>query len=192
MIALLALGLFVGCEKIEGDLTVEKDFNLKNSETRGLYKIPAGSYHADMKFTRSKMTLRLNNNNNEKFEFNRPRKDIPDNGSFTFKSAELGQPVDLSGDVHTVRTTLGHYSGWEFCEYDEPVQVCYPLPTGGQSCHIEYRRVRGQQYVKYHVDEIDRDIRIDIAQKDQAERSGSFASQSLWREKIYDSQGICR
>ena len=189
---LVAAVLFTGCEKIEGQLNVSQDLKLKNS--RGNSRVVrVGTYSADIKAnTKKKITLRLNNDRDEKFEFNVPDGSIPTNGSFSYKSSVVGQPVDLSGTVQTVVTESGIGQTTESCQYTVPVQHCFPLPNGGVSCSTHMETRFGTRWIQYFDRTTNKDVNLSIAAANTNVESAQFNGNARWVERIVMNASVCR
>lgn len=189
---IVAAALFAGCERIEGQLNVSKDVKLVNS--RGNTRtIRVGTYSADIKAnTKKKITLRLNNEGDEKYEFNIPNGSIPTNGSFSYKSAVVGQPVDLSGTVATRVSDSGSRQTTESCQYQTPVQSCQPLPTGGMSCSTHMETRYGTRWIQYFDRTTDKDVALSIAAVNTSEEAAQFAGHATWVERIITNATQCR
>lgn len=184
--------LFVGCERIEGQLNVSSPTTLKNSDgnTRS---IQAGTYTADIKAnTKKKITLRLNDDNNNKFIFNIPDGSIPSNGTFAFKSSTVGQPVDLSGQVVTEVTNGERRTGYESCQYQEAVQVCYPAPQGGMQCTVQYQTRYGQRWIEYYNRTTNKNVVMSISPANTNTESAQFNGNARWAERVVLNQSMCR
>lgn len=184
--------LFAGCEKIEGQLNVSNDVKIKT--TKGVMRtVRAGTYTADIKAnTKKKITLRLNNDADEKYEFNIPDGSIPSNGAFSYNSATVGQPVDLSGTVATVVTESPRRQTTESCQYTEPVQVCYPVPNGGVSCTIQQQTRFGTRWITYYDRRTEKDVSLSIAAAGSGVESAQFQGDVVWNDRIILSQTQCR
>lgn len=184
--------LFVGCERIEGQLNVSKDVRLVNSKGNSR-TIRVGTYSADIKAnTKKKITLRLNNESDEKYEFNIPNGSIPTNGSFSYKSAVVGQPVDLSGTVATVVTDSAMGQTTESCQYQQPVQTCFPLPNGGTSCSTHMETRYGTRWIKYFNRTTDKDVALSIAVINTSEEAAQFIGHEKWTERVIVNATQCR
>lgn len=183
--------LFVGCERIEGQLNVSKDVRLEN--TRGNSRtIRVGTYSADIKAnTKKKITLRLNNDRDEKYEFNIPNGSIPTNGSFSYKSAVVGQPVDLSGTVATDVSDSPVRQTTETCQYQQPVQSCFPLPNGGMSCSTQMETRFGTRWIRYFDRTTDKDIVLSIAPVNTNEEAAQFTGHARWEERVIINATQC-
>jgi hypothetical protein len=187
-----AILLFTGCEKIEGQLNISNDVKLVSSkgETRTLR---VGTYSADIKAnTSKKITLRLNNDGDEKYVFNVPNGSLPTNGSFNYKSAIVGQPVDLSGTVATKTTESGRRQTSESCYYQEPVQVCYPTGNGGMACSVQYRTVMGTRFTEYFDRTVSKDVNLSIAAANTTAEVAQFQGATTWTERVIVTQYSCR
>jgi hypothetical protein len=189
---IVAAVLITGCERIEGQINVTKDVDLKNSKGNSR-TVRVGTYTADIKAnTKKKITLRLNNESDEKFEFNIPDGSIPANGSFSYKSAVVGQPVDLSGTVQTVITETGISQATESCQYTVPVQHCFPLPNGGVSCSTQMETRYGRRWIQYFDRTTNKGVNLSIALANVTEESATFYGQAEWLERIIMNASQCR
>lgn len=187
----LCLFLIVSCERIEGQLNITKQLKLKNSKG-DMQTIAVGTYNADVKAkTSKKITLRLNNDSDEKFIFEH-NGNIPENGSFEIPSGVSGQPVDLSGSVATVKTNSEIREISQSCTYQEPVQVCYPVPRGPMNCSIQYRTVYGYQWIQYYDRHITKNVHLSVFAKASSESSGDFHGDISLVERIVLRQSACR
>lgn len=189
---IIAATLFVGCERIEGQLNVAKDVKLVN--TKGNSRtIRVGTYSADIKAnTKKKITLRLNNESDEKYEFNIPNGSIPTNGSFSYKSAVVGQPVDLSGTVATRVSDSGVRQTTESCQYQVQVQTCFPTPNGGMSCSVRMETRFGTRWIQYFDRTTDKDVALSIAVMNTNEEAAQFSGHATWVERIVRNASQCR
>lgn len=189
---LFAAVLFAGCEKIEGQLNVTKD--VKIVTTKGVSRtVRVGSYSADIKAnTKKKITLRLNNDSDEKYEFNIPDGSIPSNGSFSYKSNVVGQPVDLTGSVATQVTNGERRQTNESCQYQEAVQQCFPVPQGGVNCQIVYVTRFGYRWIQYYDRTTVKDVTLSIAAANTNEESAQFVGHAAWADRIVLSETQCR
>jgi len=182
--------LFAGCEKIEGLLTVTNDITLVSSNDVKR-TIRPGSYDADIKILSSnKVRLRLNNDSDEKYTFNVP-KGIPDNGAFSYKSATIGQPVDISGVMETKVTDSSSRRTTQNCQFQEAVQVCYPSPGGGVTCSIQHQTRFGTQWIEYFDRSVERDVTLSIAAAGSTDESAQFVGANSWVDRIVTSSTRC-
>jgi hypothetical protein len=189
-ILLVAAFLFVGCERLEGQLNIIKDLKLVNSKG-DTHLLRVGTYSADLRQSTfgKKIVLRLNNDADEKFNFLIPEgAKIPSNGTFRFSSSQIGQKVDLSGSVRTVFTDGPVRETVQQCTYTEPVTVCDP----GQACRTEMRTVYGQQWVRYYDRTNQQDAVLTISAAGQSEESAQFAGANSWVDRMILSQMPCR
>lgn len=191
MPVMLAAILLVGCEKIEGQLNITKDLKLVNSKG-DTHLLRVGTYSADIKAnTSKKITLRLNNDSDEKFVFSH-NGNIPDNGSFSISSRVSGQPVDLSGDVRTISTNSEVRETTQSCTYQAPVQVCYPAPQGGMNCQIQYRTVNGYQWIRYYDRQTSKNVNLSVKVSSAADESADFHGDITFIERVIMNQSNCR
>ncbi|MBC7713197.1 MAG: hypothetical protein H7177_07655 [Rhizobacter sp.] len=189
---IFAAVLLAGCDKIEGQLNVTKDVKLVT--TKGVARnVRAGTYDADIKAnTKKKITLRLNNDGDEKYEFNIPDGSIPSNGSFSYKSSTVGQPVDLTGTVATTTTDGQRQQTTQSCQYQEVVQQCTPLPQGGVQCYPVYQTRYGYQWITYYDRTTVKDVTLSIAAAGTSEESAQFLGHANWIDRIVLNQTQCR
>lgn len=184
--------LFAGCERIEGQLNVTQDVKLKT--TKGVLRtVRVGTYSADIKAnTKKKITLRLNNDADEKYEFNVPNGSIPSNGSFAYGPEVLGQPVNMKGVVTTVVSDSERRQTTESCQYQEPVQVCYPVPNGGVACSIQYQTRFGTRWIQYFDRTTNRDVALSISAVNSDTESATFNGETTWVERVVLNATQCR
>lgn len=189
---IVAAALFTGCERIEGQIYVMKELVLKNSKGNSR-TIRPGTYTADIKAnTKKKITLRLNNESDEKFEFNIPDGSIPTNGGFSYKSATVGQPVDLNGAVATNVTESGIGQTTESCQYQIPVQSCWPLPNGGMSCSTHMETRFGTRWIQYFDRTTTKDITLAISVANTNEEAAQFSGSATNVERVVMNASQCR
>ena len=189
---LFAAVLFAGCEKIEGQLNVTKDVKIRT--TKGVVRIVrVGTYSADIKAnTSKKITLRLNNDGDEKYEFNIPNGSIPENGSFSVKADTVGQPVDLKGTVVTTVTRGNTQQGTESCQYQTPVQYCYPSgPNGGVVCSTRWEMRYGQRWIQYYDNRTTKDVSLSISAANTTEEAAQFQGDIAWIDRVVISANQC-
>lgn len=193
-VLLVAAFLFVGCERIEGQLNITKDLKLVNSKG-DTHLLRVGTYSADLRQSTfgKKIVLRLNNDADEKFNFLIPEgSQIPNNGTFKYTAAQIGQKVDLTGTVRTVSTDGPVREAVQQCTYTEPVTVCYPGPQGQQICSTQMRTVYGQQWMRYYDRTSHQDVLLSIAAAGSADESAQFTGNASWVDRIVISQMPCR
>ena len=192
--ALIALSLLVvACNKLEGQLNVTSEFKLKNSKGDN-HLIRVGTYTADLdkKTLSKKIVLRLNNDNDEKFEFKIPDgAKIPSNGTFTLKSSDIGQAVDLNGNVNTKVTRSETREEWRPCTYQEPYTVCTAGPNGQQICNTYMRTVNGYQWVRYYDEYVDQAISMGLTPVGSTE-SATFTGSLSTVQRINTNETMCR
>lgn len=186
--------LFVGCERLEGQLNITKDLKLVNSKG-DTHLLRVGTYSADLRQSTfgKKIVLRLNNDADEKFNFAIPGSQIPNNGTFKFSAAQIGQNVDLAGTVRTVSTDGPVSESVQQCTYTEPVTVCYPTgPQGQVTCSTQMRTVYGQQWTRYYDRSNHQDIMLSIAAAGATDESAQFTGNISWVDRVVISQMPCR
>lgn len=185
--------LTVGCNKIEGTLNLTEAVKLKS--TKGVVRtIKPQSYSADIKLKSKKsITLRLENDSDEKYEFKIPsNKPIPNNGDFAFSANEVGQPVDLTGSVKTSVTRSDTVTGWESCQYQDWQTVCNSGPDGRPICTTVPVTRTGQQFVRYYIETIEKDVLMTIKAQGSDVSSGDFVGDIAYSNKVYTEQWGCR
>ncbi len=187
--------VLVGCNKLEGQLNVTTDLKLKSSKGE-TQLINVGTYTADLdkKSLSKKIVLRLNNDKDFKFEFKIPENaKIPSNGAFVFKSSEVGQNVDLHGNVNTKVTDSPMRDEFKSCTYQDTYTVCSPTGPGGQTvCQTHTRTVYGSQWVRYYDREIDQNVTINLIPVGATESSAEFSGRFLGVQRITVSETACR
>ncbi len=191
MPTLLAALFLVSCEKIEGQLNITKDLKLVNS--KGVtHLLKVGTYSADIQAnTSKKITLRLNNDSDEKFNFSHDG-NIPSNGPFTISSKMSGQPVDLSGDVKTTTTNSEVRESNQSCTYQRPVQVCFPIPQGGVSCTVQYQTGFGYQWTRYYDRETNKTVNLSVKAMSSVDESADFHGDITFVDRVVLNQSECR
>lgn len=193
-VLMIAAFLFVGCERLEGQLNITKDLKLVNSRGEA-HLLKVGTYSADLRQSTfgKKIVLRLNNDADEKFNFQIPDgSKIPSNGTFKFSASQIGQNVDLAGAVKTVSTDGPVRESVVQCTYTEPVTVCYPGPQGQQVCSTQIRTVYGTQWTRYFDRSNTQDVTLSIAAAGATEESAQFLGNVSWVDRIVISQMPCR
>jgi hypothetical protein len=193
LLPLMAIFLLAGCEKIEGQLNISKDVKLFNSD-RVARILRVGTYSADIKAnTSKKITLRLNNDSDEKYIFNLPEgSKIPANGNFSFKAKEVGQPVDLSGSVATIISESDRMQSWRSCTFTERYNVCRPGPGGRPVCSTHTRIIQGQKLVTYFDRSTDKDVNLSISAEGSSEEVAQFQGDISWTDRIIVRETACR
>ncbi len=195
LFALLALAsLMASCDRVEGQLNVTKELKLKDSKG-DVKTLTIGSHNADLKQTKftKKIILRLNNNQDEKFEFKIPDNfKIPSNGIFQLSSAQIGQNVDLVGSVSTTSTNSEVRENYQTCTYQMPVQECHTGPNGQTSCTIYYRTVNGTQWVRYYDRNSTQSVHMNINQKGSTEAAADFHGDISWSDRVVLNESACR
>ncbi|MDO9181979.1 MAG: hypothetical protein Q7U04_06205 [Bacteriovorax sp.] len=187
---LISAFLLVGCEKIEGQLNITKELKLVNSNGE-THSLKLGTYNADISVNNSKkLTLRLNNDANEKFVF-KFNGNIPENGNFAVSSTVSGQPVDLAGTVSTVITESALRASTESCTYQRAVQVCYPQPKGGVFCSVQYQTVFGTHWVRFYERNTNKNVGIKVNAAGTSDESADFHGDLAYSERVIVDQSNC-
>jgi hypothetical protein len=195
MPVMIAAFLMVGCERLSGQLNISKDLKLVNSKG-DTHLLRVGTYTADLRQSTfgKKIVLRLNEDADEKFNFAIPKgTKIPNNGTFSLKSNQIGQKVDLKGTVATTHVDSPEREGYQSCTYSEPYTVCQPAgPYGQMQCQTYMRTIYGQQWVRSFDRTTHQDITLDITPVSAKESSGQFTGNASWVEQIVVNQTNCR
>lgn len=188
---LFALFILTGCEKIEGQLNVNSDLKLVSS--KGVVRsVRVGTYEADVKAkTSKKITLRLNNDGDEKYVFALPSS-IPSNGDFAFSAKQVGQPVDLNGNVTTAITNSPTTQRVESCTYTQNFRVCSPGPMGGMICRTETRQIPGRKMVTFYDRRTDKNVNLSIKAAGTEAVIADFNGDIAWVDRIITRQTQCR
>lgn len=191
---MMTLVLLGGCKsKVEGQLNVTKDIKLRAfSGEKHLIKI--GTYTAELAPNgKEKIALGLNNDKDERFNFAIPSgAKIPDNGTVSFTAAQVGQAADINVTVATAYTNTQEREVYSSCMYQMPVQVCYPLPTGGMNCTIQYQTVWGQQWERFYDRITDKNVTLNVSEPNATEMSAQFLGHSTTAQRIIVAQSPCR
>lgn len=195
LLALVTLAiLMASCERVEGQLNVTKELKLKDSNG-DVKTLAIGSHNADLKKTKftKKMILRLNNNQDEKFEFKIPDNfKIPSNGIFQLSSTQIGQNVDLVGSVSTTSTNSEVFENYQSCTYQMPVQECHTGPNGQTTCQVYYRTVNGTQWVRYYNRHSTQSVHMNINQKGSTDAVADFHGNLNWTDRVILNESPCR
>ncbi len=183
---LMVIFTLVGCERIEGLVTVSKDIKLKNSKG-DMHLVQIGTYNADIKAkTSKKITLRLNNDSDEKFIFEHDG-NIPEEGTFSIPSVRSGQPVDLFGSIKTVITKSNVNEAIVSCTYQVPYTICNP----GYGCVVQYRIYNGTQWMRYYDVTSTKNINLTIKAANSSQESGDFHGDIVNNDRIILNQSDC-
>lgn len=191
-VTLAAIFLIVGCNRLDGQLNITKDLKLVNS-SGDTHILRVGTYTADLSQSTfgKKIILRLNNDNDEKFNFSIPKDNIPSNGTFKFSAAQIGQKVDLSGTVATTSTDSPMRDSVQQCSYTEPYTVCQAGPRG-PICSTYQRTVFGTQWTRSFDRTTHQDIHMSIAAAGSTDESAWFQGDATWVQTIVVNQMPCR
>jgi hypothetical protein len=183
-LAILSL-VFVGCDRIEGQLNITKEFKLINN--RGVTStLSVGTYNADITAnSKTKFTLRLNNDTNQKYVFNHSG-NIPQNGTFKVESSASGQPVNLTGTVSTKITETSVQQKYETCTYQ--VQVCNQTPNG-PVCTMQTHF--GNQWTRFFDRQTDQNVTLSVNEVNATEQSADFHGNLSYVDRIILSQTNC-
>jgi hypothetical protein len=183
-----------GCKtRVDGQLNVTKELTLRAfSGDKHLIKV--GTYTADLAPNgSSRIALRINQDNDERFNFAIPEgSKFPDNGTVLYTAAQLGQAVDISATVATTVTNTPTQEQYSSCSYQEPVQVCYPVPNGGMACSIQYRTVWGYQWERFYDRITNKNVLFNIFEPAATEASAQFLGNSSTADRIIISRSLCR
>jgi hypothetical protein len=192
--AILATLILSGCKtRVEGQLNVTKDISLREF-SGNTQSIKVGTYTADLSPNGSeKIALRLNNDNNQRFNFAIPAgSKLPDNGTVVYTAAQVGQAVDVLVSVNTNRYDTQVQEQTTSCTYQMPVQVCYPVPNGGVACSIQYQTVWGYQWQRFYDQITDKHVSLNIMEPGVADASAGFLGNSSTAQRIILGQSPCR
>jgi hypothetical protein len=190
-IPLFAIILFAGCEKIEGQLNITTDLKLVNKD--GVVRtLKTGTYQADIKAnTSKKITLRLNNDGDEKYIFLLPT-GIPANGDFAFSAKQVGQPVDLSGNVTTAITNSPTVQRVESCTYTRYIRVCHSGPGGRPYCTTEARPAFGRKHITHYDRTTDKNVNLSIKASGTNAEVADYHGDIVLVERIIVRETQCR
>jgi hypothetical protein len=188
----MTIALLSGCKtRVEGQLNVTKEIKLREFSGEKI-AIRVGTYTADLSPNgKEKIALRLNNDNNQRFNFAIPTNvKIPDNGSVKLTAVQVNQAADVNITVATQVTDGPTQEGYSQCTYQMPMQYCYPSPAG-TICHIEYQTVFGQQWVRFFVRTTDKHLTLDVSEVAATEMSAQFIGSSNIADRIILNQSLC-
>ena len=185
LVAVAALSL-MGCDEMDGQLTVVKDFKVKvkNKEQT----ISAGVYKTQLDFKKDRIQAEIENASGKtKVDFKVPEgSTLPENGNFELRSAQTDQPVDVTGDVKTVRTESQVQSGWESCQYTDHQTICTP-----QGCFTQPVNRWGQQYTEFYYRNTDKNVNFVISNVGMKNILAKFAGASRISQKVIIRQNRC-
>jgi hypothetical protein len=186
--------LLSGCHnsQVDGQLNVTKELKLRAfSGDKHLIKV--GTYTADLSPNGStKIALRINNDNDERFNFAIPEgSKIPDNGTVSFTAAQVNQAADVTVTVTTDVTNSPTQEGYTSCTYQMPTQVCFPIPNGGMSCSTQYQTVYGQQWTRFYDEVTKKNVTLNISEPATTEFSAQFIGNSNSVDRIILNQSPC-
>lgn len=194
LIGLISLALLmVACDRIEGTLTLNDEVTLVN--TKGKTKtIAVNTYKADMKLKSKKsLTLRLENDSAEQYEFKIPsNKPVPNNGEFAFSAKEVGQSVDVAGFVKTNSSRSNVQTAYEMCQYTDYQTVCNSGPDGRVVCSTVPVMRQGQELVRFYIETTVKNISMQIKLPGSETSSGDFNGDIAYSQKVYTEKWGCR
>ena len=205
---LAALLLATSCVKIHGDLKVSQGLSF-NSST-----VQPGDYKSTLNInSKTRVTLEIENDNPDKSAleviFRIPENSgIPqNNGTFFFRSNEVAQPYDLSGEVKTQVTRSPRRFDRERCPYDDYEtrcrrvcrNICRTRPDGRrvcrERCQNECRRVRvtrwGWRDIEYHNRTEDKDYMVEFLNPGTNFQAAKFDGNYRRSQKIIEYRGMC-
>ena len=191
---MLAATLMGGCKtKVEGQLNVTKDLTLREFSGEK-QAIKVGTYTADLSPNgSSKIALRLNGDNNQRYNFAIPDgSKLPENGTATYTAEQVNQAVDVKVTVATNVTDGQPQEQYQACTYQMPTTVCYPIPRGGVACSTQYQTVWGQQWTRFYNHTTDKNVTLDILEPKATEVSGQFTGNATTVEQVIINQSPCR
>lgn len=191
---MLLAALVSGCKtRVDGQLNVTKDIKLR-AFSGDKHLIRVGTYTADLSPNGSeKIALRINNDKDERFNFAIPSgSKLPENGTVNFTAAQVGQAADINLTVVTSSSNGPINEAYSSCTYQAPVQVCYPLPTGGVNCTIQYQTVFGQQWERFYDRTTDKNVTLNLSEPAATEVSAQFLGNAISVQRVVISQMPCR
>lgn len=198
-IAALAMGLFVGCNDLEGttQVTRELKYNIKPFSTSQA-TVPVGPYKTTIKQKNKELVqieLFLNKKQSYELKLQTPKNSsIPKDGPFNLPGTVSGQPFDVNGFVSNQYEQSRTYREWERCTYQERERYCYSDGHGGARCEWRYVDRWGMQDVEYYYLTHTRTINFGLVQTGAAvnDPNAVFNAVEKSTQKRIVYQGICR
>jgi hypothetical protein len=227
-----------GCNPISGQLAVNDTTALQGTRTvgddcsfealpvdcsqiatAGKQTIAPGTYQAEVDIaSKSAVNVTLTDGDvAREFEFRIPDGfSIPrENGRFALRAQDVGQPVNLAGDVVTTRALSPMRSEWESCSYTVERLLCpqhrhhrnkhkhgHGHGHGQQRvshrvnnpslCTYQDVRVHGQQAVEFQFEQVTKKLVLVLSDINANTPKARFVGEQSTRDKHYRYRGICR
>lgn len=146
----LFLLAFAGCEKIEGEATVNSNLTLVDTDGNQQVISP-GKYKTNATSVNHQLYVEIDNH---RFLFNVPNLDLGSTWShissdFDVRSSESGQPVDLNGEIELINESTTQADGYESCtlsKYQHVCEIANPM-----NCSWRYVSYPGVKKVEWSV-----------------------------------------
>ncbi len=192
-ILLTTLFTLTSCDQISGILSTKEEISFQNTKGKSVTLEALKDYKAAVKIKNKKLIRLKFDEMKDEVEFKIPNESkIPDNGAFKFSAAEVGQAVDVSGDVKTVVTNSKEMTSYEQCQYTTYEQVCRPDGKGGVVCSVVPVTRYGQQFTRYYYKNIDKNLKMSLSKPNDGEVAANFNGDISYQQKIYTEQWPCR
>jgi hypothetical protein len=197
ILALIILSsLVISCKKIEGQLTVDKSFELVDRRGR-MVKLDIDQYDVTLQEKRRYLKVVIKGANSQrrviKFDIN-DQNTIPENdGPFRILTSESGQPMDIDGYTETQHEWLDEMSGRENCLKTEREHRCTTHgPRGGMTCRMEQVTRPGHRQVTYKAHNILKIIEANLLDPANNNIYGQFVFENQTQVRDYSYEGLCR
>jgi hypothetical protein len=183
-----SLLILSGCNDLEGNLVVHKDFSLQNTYTKDDDTLKEGNYRAKLGSTTFGRFIRLSikGDLNSGYDFAIPKKSIPENGPFTISAKDLKQNVSLAGNIKTDVKDTDIREVNQDCTYYRQQQVCT-----NNVCHTVSYPVAGHQWVRFYDHFVDQSIDMMIDSADGETHLANFNGGISTVQRINVSETTC-
>ena len=173
--------LFVGCEKVAGELEVLKEVTLNSKKDK--VTLTEGVSRAELNF-KSKRSLTLKAQGKEvKIKLNKGTK-FPEDGNFSFPVDSLGENFALEGSVNKDVQYGEVQRTFEDCYESIPVTRC-----DRRRCRTVYRSVRGYRDIDYRMNIVTQTSTVDMTK--DGELMAIFSSNETKSVRDVINYGFC-
>lgn len=210
------LFLSTSCIDLDGRMNVVESLEVKAKT--GFLKlkkqtttISPGYYKAELKLKSSKnANIKLSGNGMKPITIalkSDYKLNIPANGRFEIRGSEVGQPINIQGQIQTRVSEYGHASGTESCSYTQRRTQCLPVCQNvvvhgrhgsytvsqcNNVCSEHIVNIYGYKHVSYHYKQIDRNVSLEFMRENSTYVAATMDGSSSDTNRIVTSESSCR
>lgn len=189
----LATALIAGCGGLDGILSVQNSFNLKDKNGK-VTNVPPGDFNVTLNQSRGSITVDFQklNGARKKITMKIPSDfKLPQNGSFKLSATQTNQEVHLNGDVTTRSQRSEERWERESCSYTSYETVCYREPNGRVTCTQQPITRWGYRDARFYYLTTDQALNVHFTSAANGEHKAEFSGASQTTQRIDTYVGRC-